>query len=81
MSGLRLSPCAFTGGAVIWGKPVSQTAVRVSGLATAGVQPKTARELARHSTIIVVDRYTHVGLNDVAGALNVLPALPRRELI
>jgi integrase len=53
----------------------------ISGLAAAGVHPKTAQTLARHSTInLTMDRYTHVRLNDVAGALDGLPALPAKPV-
>jgi integrase len=46
-------------------------------LATANVPPKVAQALMRHSTIsLTLDRYSHVGLHDTAGALDKLPALP-----
>jgi integrase len=49
----------------------------ISNLATAGVHPKVAQELARHSTItLTMDRYTHVALHDQAAALEKLPGLP-----
>ncbi len=49
----------------------------VSNLAAAGVHPKIAQTLARHSTItLTMDRYTHVGLYDLAASVNSLPALP-----
>jgi hypothetical protein len=49
----------------------------VSRLIKAGVRPKNAQLLARHSTIgLTMDRYTHVGLHDVAAALNTLPCIP-----
>ena len=45
-----------------------------SNLAAAGVHPKTAQQLARHSTItLTMDRYTHLAVADVAGALDRLP--------
>lgn len=48
----------------------------ISMLARAGVHPKTAQELARHSTItLTMDHYTHVGLHDLSGALAKLPTL------
>jgi len=49
----------------------------ISSLAAAGVHPKVAQTLARHSTItLTMDRYTHVGLYDQTAALDQLPALP-----
>ncbi len=52
----------------------------ISMLAKAGVHPKTAQELARHSTItLTMDHYTHVGLYDLAAALSSIPALPTGE--
>ena len=46
----------------------------ISNLAAAGVHPKTAQKLARHSTIdLTMNLYTHVALADVAGALDELP--------
>ncbi len=40
----------------------------------ANVPPKVAHTLMRHSTItLTLDRYSHVGLHDTAGALNKLP--------
>ncbi|MEX0704382.1 MAG: site-specific integrase [Planctomycetales bacterium] len=48
----------------------------VSHLASAGVHPKTAQELARHATItLTMDRYAHLAQADLAGALNTLPKL------
>jgi integrase len=42
----------------------------ISNLAAAGVHPKTAQRLARHSTMeLTMKRYTHLGLSDMAGAL------------
>ena len=42
----------------------------ITGLVKAGVHPKDAKELARHSTItLTMDRYAHVGLHDSATAL------------
>ncbi len=54
----------------------------ISNLRRAGVHPKTAQELARHSTItLTMDRYTHDFHGDHAHALAALPSLdrPRRE--
>ncbi len=48
----------------------------VSALALAGVNPKTAQSLARHSTItLTMDRYTHVFRPDEISALEALPDL------
>lgn len=48
----------------------------VSNLAAAGVHPKIAQTLARHSTItLTLDRYTHVGLYDLSASVNSLPAV------
>lgn len=48
----------------------------ISMLAAAGVHPKTAQELARHSRItLTMDHYTHVGIRDLSSALNTLPGL------
>jgi len=47
----------------------------VTELVKAGVQPKDAKELARHSTItLTTDRYAHVTLTDTAAALAKLPS-------
>ena len=54
----------------------------ITHLAQAGVRPKDAQTLARHSTItLTLDRYTHTGLSDVAGAVEKLPtrAAPARQ--
>ena len=49
----------------------------ISSLAAAGVHPKVAQQLARHSTIgLTMDRYTHLAVADVAGALDRLPEVP-----
>jgi len=49
----------------------------ISNLAAAGVHPKVAQTLARHSTIsLTMDRYTHLGLVDQTAALDKLPSLP-----
>ena len=49
----------------------------ISNLARAGVHPKEAQALARHSTItLTMDRYTHVGITDLTAALERLPGLP-----
>jgi len=49
----------------------------ISNLARAGVHPKEAQTLARHSDIkLTMNRYTHLALSDTAGALEKLPALP-----
>jgi len=42
----------------------------VTNLVHAGVMPKDAKELARHSTItLTMDRYAHVGIRDTAAAV------------
>ncbi len=42
----------------------------VTELVNAGVAPKDAKELARHSSIILtMDRYAHIGVNDTAAAV------------
>ncbi len=49
----------------------------ISNLARAGVHPKEAQALARHSTItLTMDRYTHFGITDLTAALERLPGLP-----
>jgi site-specific recombinase XerD len=49
----------------------------ITNLAKAGVPPKVAQTLARHSTItLTLDRYSHVGISDVVGGLDALPPLP-----
>jgi hypothetical protein len=51
----------------------------ITRLVRAGVKPKEAQALARHSTItLTMDRYAHTGLHDVAAAVGALPALPSR---
>lgn len=48
----------------------------ITNLAQAGVHPKTAQALARHSTItLTMDRYTHALQEDQTRALDVLPSL------
>ena len=50
----------------------------ISKLAAAGVHPKVAQTLARHSTItLTMDSYTHLDVLDVSGALDKLPDLPK----
>jgi hypothetical protein len=45
----------------------------VTELVRAGVAPKDAKELARHSTItLTMDRYAHVGSRDTAAAVSKL---------
>jgi integrase len=52
----------------------------ITSLAQAGVHPKTAQELARHSTItLTLDRYSHVGLYDQNAAIASLPAMPSAQ--
>jgi integrase len=48
----------------------------ISDLAAAGVHPKVAQDLARHSTItLTMDHYTHLGARDHAAALEKLPKM------
>jgi integrase/recombinase XerD len=48
----------------------------ITRLVRAGVKPKEAQTLARHSTItLTMDRYAHTGLHDVARAVESMPAL------
>ena len=48
-----------------------------SRLARAGVTPKVAQALSRHSDInLTLNRYTHVGVHDLADAVDRLPDLP-----
>jgi len=49
----------------------------ISNLARAGVHPKNAQALARHSTIdLTMNVYTHTVLGDLANAVESLPAVP-----
>ena len=46
----------------------------ISGLAAAGVHPKTAQQLARHSTItLTMDKYSHVLQAELDKAVDLLP--------
>ena len=48
----------------------------LTNLARAGVHPKIAQQLARHSTIVLtMDRYSHVTLGEQSDALAMLPGL------
>jgi integrase len=48
----------------------------ISNLAAGGVHPKTAQQLARHSTItLTMDRYSHTFRGQLSSALDVLPDL------
>jgi len=50
-------------------------------LAAAGVHPKTAQVLARHSSItLTMNRYTHLHATDYTAALDKLPAPPTSRL-
>ncbi len=52
----------------------------ISSLAKAGVHPKTAQELARHSTIVLtMDHYSHLDTPDLVAGLNMLPRIPVQE--
>jgi site-specific recombinase XerD len=48
----------------------------ITSLGLAGIDGTRRQELARHSTSRLTDRYTHIGLHDVAGAIDALPPLP-----
>ena len=50
-------------------------------LASSGVDPKVAQQLARHSTItLTMDRYSHARLADLNAAVTNLPSLrPKSE--
>ena len=46
----------------------------IPSLSEAGVHPRTAQQLARHSTIeLTMKRYTHLTLSNVAGAVESIP--------
>ena len=46
----------------------------ISNLAEAGVHPRTAQELARHSSIdLTMKRYTHLAMRNVVGAVESVP--------
>ena len=48
----------------------------ISNLARAGVHPRNAQALARHSTIdLTMNVYTHVSMNDLGRDVESLPAL------
>jgi integrase len=52
----------------------------ISDMVAAGVHPKDAQVLARHSTItLTMDRYAHVRKADVRAALDRLPSLDTKE--
>jgi hypothetical protein len=49
----------------------------ITNIERAGVSPRTAQSLARHSDIrLTMGVYTHIGLNDQSSAIELLPALP-----
>ena len=49
----------------------------ITSLERAGIRPKMAQTLARHSDIrLTLGRYTHVGLHDQSAAIEALPAPP-----
>ncbi len=49
----------------------------ISNLSKAGVSPKVAQELARHSDIkLTMQTYTHLGLHDLRAGIESLPAPP-----
>jgi len=48
----------------------------ITNLARAGVHPKVAQQLARHSSItLTMDRYSHTVIGELAEALDMLPGL------
>ena len=52
----------------------------ITMLASSGVHPKVAQQLARHSTItLTMDRYSHARLIDLDTAVENLPSLARSE--
>ena len=52
----------------------------ISNLAQAGVHPKIAQQLARHSSItLTMDRYTHLDVAQTADALMALPNVPHGD--
>ena len=54
----------------------------ISNLARAGVHPKNAQVLARHSRIaLTMDHYTHTVLGDLANDVANLPALPAASAV
>ena len=48
----------------------------ITSLHRGGVYGKLLQTLARHSTSRLTERYTHVELSDIAGAIEGLPPLP-----
>jgi len=49
----------------------------ISNLARAGVHPRNAQALARHSTIdLTMNVYTHVAITDLASDIRKLPGVP-----
>jgi integrase len=51
-------------------------------LASSGVHPKLAQQLARHSTItLTMDRYSHCQLRDLTTAVETLPALTPKSTV
>ena len=52
----------------------------ITSLERAGVKPKMAQTLARHSDIrLTLCVYTHVELSDCSAAIESLPGLPREK--
>jgi integrase len=52
----------------------------ITYLVTANVPPKVAQTLARHSTItLTMDRYTHLGVNDLVDGLKQLPTMAGKK--
>ena len=53
----------------------------ISNLARAGVHPRNAQALARHSTIdLTMNVYTHVNINDLADDIEALPAVTGKHI-
>ena len=49
----------------------------ISNLVRAGVSPKVAQQLARHSTIaLTMDRYAHTAMGDLSAGVESLPPVP-----
>ena len=52
----------------------------ISSLSRAGIGPKMAQTLARHSDVnLTMNLYTHVGMHDQATAISILPTPPMLE--
>ncbi len=52
----------------------------ITNLSRAGVSPRTAQDLARHSDIrLTMGIYTHIGLSDRVTAIDLLPPPPAKQ--